>query len=107
MHSPLTGGPVAAMPTESVGDCDPRGQAPPRTLREATAAHLSARDRLTATGSITDNRQHARGKLTARERLGLLLDEGSFVEIDLHVRHRAVGFGMEHRRPATDGVITG
>ncbi len=52
-------------------------------------------------------RQHALGKLTARERLALLLDEGSFTEVGLYRRHRAKGFGMEHRRPHTDGVVTG
>ncbi|MFF0579300.1 acyl-CoA carboxylase subunit beta [Streptosporangium saharense] len=52
-------------------------------------------------------RQHAKGKLTARERIALLLDEGSFVEIEPLRRHRAVGFGMEARKPYTDGVVTG
>jgi acetyl-CoA carboxylase carboxyltransferase component len=52
-------------------------------------------------------RQHKRGKLTARERLDLLLDEGSFVELDMLARHRAHGFGIENTRPLTDGVITG
>jgi acetyl-CoA carboxylase carboxyltransferase component len=52
-------------------------------------------------------KQHAAGKLTARERLELLLDPGSFRELDLFVTHRAVGFGVEKRRPYTDGVITG
>ena len=52
-------------------------------------------------------KQHARGKKTARERLDLLLDEGSFTEIDEFARHRATSFGMEKRRPYGDGVITG
>ena len=52
-------------------------------------------------------RQHARGKLTARERLELLLDEGTFNEIESLRRHRATGFGLEQRRPYTDGVVTG
>ncbi|MEZ0283509.1 carboxyl transferase domain-containing protein, partial [Methyloceanibacter sp.] len=39
--------------------------------------------------------QHARGKLTARERLELLLDEGSFEEFDMYVEHRCIDFGME------------
>jgi acetyl-CoA carboxylase carboxyltransferase component len=51
--------------------------------------------------------QHAKGKLTARERLELLLDAGSFHEIEPLRRHRATGFGLETRRPHTDGVITG
>ncbi|RAG81643.1 methylmalonyl-CoA carboxyltransferase [Streptacidiphilus pinicola] len=51
--------------------------------------------------------QHARGKLTARERIELLLDEGSFTEVEPLRRHRASGFGLEHRKPYTDGVVTG
>ena len=51
--------------------------------------------------------QHAKGKLTARERLDLLLDEGSFEEFDMFVAHRCVEFGMEENRPSGDGVITG
>ncbi|MGI5458713.1 acyl-CoA carboxylase subunit beta [Streptomyces sp. CA-249302] len=51
--------------------------------------------------------QHAKGKLTARERLELLLDAGSFHETEPLRRHRATGFGLENRRPHTDGVITG
>jgi acetyl-CoA carboxylase carboxyltransferase component len=52
-------------------------------------------------------RQHAKGKLTAHERIELLLDEGSFTEVEALRRHRATGFGLERRRPHSDGVITG
>ncbi|WP_308432577.1 carboxyl transferase domain-containing protein, partial [Streptomyces echinoruber] len=52
-------------------------------------------------------RQHAKGKLTARERIGLLLDPGSFHEVEPLRRHRATGFGLEAKRPYTDGVVTG
>ena len=51
--------------------------------------------------------QHSKGKLTARERIELLLDEGSFEEFDMFVRHRCTDFGMEAERPAGDGVVTG
>jgi propionyl-CoA carboxylase beta chain len=51
--------------------------------------------------------QHAKGKLTARERLDLLLDEGSFEEFDMFVAHRCTDFGMQESRPAGDGVVTG
>ncbi|WP_234853345.1 acyl-CoA carboxylase subunit beta [Paracoccus everestensis] len=51
--------------------------------------------------------QHARGKLTARERTELLLDEGSFEEFDMFVTHRSTDFGMEADRPYGDGVVTG
>ena len=52
-------------------------------------------------------RQHARGKMTARERIEYLLDDGSFQELDMLARHRATGMGLEENRPYTDGVVTG
>jgi propionyl-CoA carboxylase beta chain len=52
-------------------------------------------------------KQHARGKLTARERIALLLDEGSFTEFDELARHRAHDFGIGRSRPYGDGVVTG
>jgi acetyl-CoA carboxylase carboxyltransferase component len=52
-------------------------------------------------------RQHARGKLSARERLELLLDPDSFVETDMLTRHRLGTFGLDKHRPYTDGVVTG
>ena len=51
--------------------------------------------------------QHAKGKLTARERIALLLDEGSFEEWDMFVEHRCAEFGMADRRVPGDGVVTG
>jgi len=51
--------------------------------------------------------QHKKGKLTARERIELLLDEGSFEEFDMFVSHRCVDFGLEKEKYLTDGVITG
>jgi propionyl-CoA carboxylase beta chain len=51
--------------------------------------------------------QHAKGKLTARERVALLLDEGSFEEFDMFVEHRCAEFGMEATRVPGDGVVTG
>ncbi len=52
-------------------------------------------------------REHKAGKLSARERIHLLLDEGTFEELDKFVRHRCVDFGMEESRPAGDGFVTG
>ncbi|MDX6281729.1 MAG: propionyl-CoA carboxylase beta chain [Kribbellaceae bacterium] len=52
-------------------------------------------------------KQHARGKKTARERIALLLDEGSFSELDEFARHRSTSFGMDATRPYGDGVVTG
>ncbi len=53
------------------------------------------------------DKQHAKGKLTARERVERLLDEGSFVELDELARHRSTNFDMEQNRPYGDGVVTG
>jgi len=52
-------------------------------------------------------RQHAKGKLTARERIEILLDPGSFHEFDAMARHRSHGFGIENDRPLSDAVVTG
>jgi acetyl-CoA carboxylase carboxyltransferase component len=81
---------------------------------ERRAAHgrikdLEARkeEAAVAGGEQAIERQHARGKLTARERIDLLLDPGSFVETDMLARHRVHAFGMERNRLYTDGVVTG
>src|SRR5664280_691365 len=52
-------------------------------------------------------KHHAKGKMTARERIDYLLDDDSFQELDMLARHRAHGMGLEENRPYTDGVITG
>ena len=52
-------------------------------------------------------KQHAKGKMTARERIETLLDEGSFVEMDELARHRSTAFGLADSRPYGDGVVTG
>ncbi len=51
--------------------------------------------------------QHKKGKLTARERVDLLIDQGSFVELDRFVTHRSTAFGLDKNRPLGDGVVTG
>src|ERR1041384_7729806 len=58
-------------------------------------------------GTARIEAQHKRGKLTARERLDLLLDEGSFEEFDMYVEHRCSDFGMEQSKVPGDGVVTG
>jgi propionyl-CoA carboxylase beta chain len=58
-------------------------------------------------GAVRIERQHAWGKLTARERLDLLLDPGSFVELDAFVTHRSTEFGLGEQRFLGDGVVTG
>ena len=52
-------------------------------------------------------KQHAKGKMTARERIEKLVDEGSFTELDEFARHRSTNFGMQENRPYGDGVVTG
>ena len=51
--------------------------------------------------------QHQKGKLTARERLAILLDEGSFEEFDMFVQHRCTNFGLDKQHVDGDGVVTG
>ena len=58
-------------------------------------------------GEAAIEKVHAKGKLTARERIHALLDEGSFVELDALARHRSTNFGLADNRPVGDGVVTG
>nr|BFE67835.1 hypothetical protein GCM10020092_011360 [Actinoplanes digitatis] len=77
-----------------------------------TAGKLADLDRRTdeavhAGSARAIEKQHARGKRTARERIAMLLDEGSFVELDELARHRSTAFGLDRSRPYGDGVVTG
>src|ERR671914_752167 len=81
-----------------VGDANSARLSALESLREA--AHLAG-------GQTAIDKQHARGRLTARERIARLLDPDSFVETDMLVRHRSHGFGIEDRRPLGDAVVTG
>jgi propionyl-CoA carboxylase beta chain len=65
------------------------------------------REALLGGGEKRIDAQHTKGKLTARERIELLLDPGTFVEQDMFVTHRASGFGLEEQRYLGDGVVTG
>ena len=58
-------------------------------------------------GAHRIEQQHLKGKLTARERISVLLDEGSFEEWDKYVEHRSHDFGMEEQKIPGDGVVTG
>ena len=58
-------------------------------------------------GEAAVEKQHARGKQTARERIDMLLDEGSFVEFDAMARHRTTAFGMDKKKPLGDGLVSG
>ena len=88
-------------------------EAPPDSIDvRTTAGKLADLDRrldeaVHAGSQRAIEKQHARGKRTARERVEMLLDEGSFVEIDELARHRSTAFGLESKRPYGDGVVTG
>ena len=73
-------------------------------LGPADAARREARQ---GGGARRLEQQHARGKLSARERLDLLLDEDSFMELDAFVTHRATDFGIDGEQYLGDGVVTG
>ena len=106
--APLDGGPRAAsrdpiaeppaddLPPESV---PPAARPDPIAERRAAARRGGGQNRIDA--------QHARGKLTARERIKRMLDADSFEELAPYVEHRHVGFGLEKNRHAGDGVVTG
>src|SRR3954447_21961168 len=84
----------------------------PQPDPKSSAARLAELRRRTeeavhAGSSRAVEKQHAKGKMTARERIEAFLDPGSFVETDALARHRAHGFGIEQKRPYGDGVITG
>jgi propionyl-CoA carboxylase beta chain len=86
--------------------------APPHIDLSTTAGKLADLKRRVAevanAGSVRAvEKQHAKGKKTARERIEMLLDEGSFIEMDKYARHRSNQFGQEKHRPYGDGVVTG
>ena len=107
--------------TEPVGDVaatdteDPQasrtgedgGPDPHTTAGKLADLHHRVDEAVHAGTAAAVERQHAKGRRTARERLAALLDEGSFVELDALVRHRSTNFGMQERRPYGDGVVTG
>src|ERR1700719_5237120 len=76
---------------------------------EEKIAELKRRDQLAEEGGGAQRgeRQHKEGKLSARERIDFLLDEGTFEETDKFVTHRATDFGMAEQRVPGDGFITG
>lgn len=77
-------------------------------MKEKIGKLLETRKRIELGGGEKRiEKQHSQGKLTARERINLLLDEGSFVEIDAFVKHRSTNFGMAEVEAEADGVVTG
>ncbi|MFL5837402.1 MAG: acyl-CoA carboxylase subunit beta [Solirubrobacteraceae bacterium] len=82
-------------------------QKSPETYEEKLAQLQELREQAVHTNPQAEEKQHARGKLTARERIERLLDPGSFEELDTFVRHRTSDFGMLDNRPWGDAVVTG
>jgi propionyl-CoA/long-chain acyl-CoA carboxylase carboxyl transferase subunit len=97
---------AADSPTpEATGPADPPD---PHTTAGKIAILQQHRDEAVHAGSARAvETQHAKGKMTARERIARLLDAGSFTELDELARHRATDFGVEANRPYGDGVVTG
>jgi acetyl-CoA carboxylase carboxyltransferase component len=91
------------------GESAAETEAPGVTTNREASQRLAALRRESQLGGGPDRieQQHAKGKLTARERLELLLDAGSFVELDAFVTHRATDFGLDQERYLGDGVVTG
>src|SRR5690606_9240796 len=96
--------------TEPVGDAPDAPNTDPdihTTAGKLADLYLRYDEAVHAGSERAVERQHAKGKKTARERVDMLLDEGSFVELDALARHRSTNFGMEANRPYGDGVVTG
>ncbi len=81
----------------------------PRTRKDQVLSRLAELDAQAMAGGGAERRekQHQQGKLTARERIELLLDPGSFIEMDRFVTHRCTDFGMAEKKFPGDGVVTG
>src|SRR5215218_3188596 len=77
------------------------------TAGKLTDLRKRAEETLHPVGEAAVEKIHAKGKLTARERILALLDEDSFVELDALARHRSTNFGLQDKRPLGDGVVTG
>jgi propionyl-CoA carboxylase beta chain len=92
----------ASLPREDPAPPDPRttaGKLADLDRRRNAAVHAGTERQV--------ERQHAKGKMTARERIDALLDAGSFTEFDELATHRSTSFGMDRNRPYGDGVVTG
>ncbi|MWK60562.1 methylmalonyl-CoA carboxyltransferase, partial [Pseudomonas otitidis] len=83
--------------------------APDLTTTAGKLADLRSRlaETVAPMGPASIEKVHAAGKKTARERIEYLLDDNSFVEVDALARHRSKNFGLDAKRPVTDGVVTG
>jgi propionyl-CoA carboxylase beta chain len=94
-------------PAQEAGDPAADHRAPHTTAGKIADLERRRRDAVHPGSQRAIERQHARGKMTARERIDGLLDPGSFTEFDELARHRATDFGMQASRPYGDGVVTG
>src|SRR6185295_17605792 len=82
-------------------------QPSPETYEEKLARLVELREAAAHSSPAAEEKQHARGKYTARERVEKVLDPGSFNELDTFVRHRTIDFDMQSNRPWGDAVVTG
>src|SRR5512144_462965 len=82
-------------------------QKSPETFEERLAQLEELRMAAAHSSPEAEEKQHAKGKYTARERIEKLLDPGSFQELDTYVRHRTYEFEMQKNRPWGDAVVTG
>ncbi len=108
---------MAAEPALETGIPEELPSSPPEDHTNALDIHTTAgkladlamreEEAIHAASARAVEKQHAKGKMTARERIAALLDEGSFVEMDEFARHRSTAFGLEKTRPYGDGVVTG
>ncbi len=97
----------AALLAASRGPRKPPRQKAPETYEEKLAQLQELREAAIHSSPEAEEKQHARGKYTARERVEKLLDPGSFQELDTFVRHRTYDFDMQKNRPWGDAVVTG
>src|SRR5215471_6553412 len=98
---------AALLATSRSGHRKPPRQKAPETYEEKLAQLHELRAAALHSAPEAEEKQHARGKYTARERVEKLLDEGSFQELDTFVRHRTHDFEMQKNRPWGDAVVTG
>jgi len=107
-HARLTAVPTRPMEVQRDPDVSPRRTELLGETHEQRVAQLVAlRELATEPTPEATQRQHAKGKSTARERIDQLLDAGSFTELQMLTRHNSRGFGLDANRPFTDGVVTG
>src|ERR1700704_6168551 len=98
---------AALLAASRSGHRRPPRQKAPESYEEKLAQLNELREAAAHSAPEAEEKQHARGKLTARERIEKLLDPGSFQELDTFVRHRTYDFDMQKNRPWGDAVVTG